>query len=346
MAEEGTRLSRDEHRDLYRLVLLTRRLEERMGKLFRQNKIVGGLYRSTGQEAGAVGVAYATTPRDWVCPMIRDMGMSLARGWDPYAVLSQFMAKGDSPTRGRDGNLHFGSLSRRQPAPISHLGALLPVAAGLALSARMKGEDSVAVACTGDGGTSTGAFHEALNMIGAMDLPCVIVAQDNKWAYSTPIDKQMGCDSLADRAKAYGIPTMAADGNDIEDVVLTTRAALGHARRGDGPVYLVLDTFRICGHAEHDDARYVPRETMERWKALDPIDRHRGRMLDLGILDRAGIQEVEAEVDATLAACVERALAAPEADAAEVERWVYFDPTDPRDTGVLPTWPGREEVAG
>lgn len=327
---DGTRLGRGEHRDLHYYMALTRRLEARMGALFRQNKIVGGLYRSTGQEAGAVGVGYAAAERDWVAPMIRDMGMSLVRGWDPYAVLSQFMALGDSPTRGRDGNLHFGSLARRQPAPISHLGSLISVSAGIALAAKMRGEDTVVITTIGDGGTSTGAFHEGMNLIGAQHLPCVVIGQDNKWAYSTPIAEQMGCKTLEERAVAYGIPASRADGNDIEDVVLATRAAVAKARAGQGPSFLVLDTFRACGHAEHDDAGYIPAEEKERWKALDPIDRHRGRMLELGIFDRAGVQAIYDEAEAAIDAAVDRALKAPKPDPAEVGRWVYASEDDPR----------------
>jgi TPP-dependent pyruvate/acetoin dehydrogenase alpha subunit len=333
MSDAKTSLSRDEHRDLHYFMVLTRGLEDRMGKLFRQNKIVGGLYRSTGQEGGAVGCAYALRETDWLGPMIRDMGSSLVRGWDPYAVLSQFMARGDSPTMGRDGNLHFGSLAMRQPACISHLGTLVPVMAGVTLAARMRGEDTVAMTMVGDGTTSTGVFHEGMNFIAVQNLPVVIVGQDNKYAYSTPISKQMGCEKLADRALSYGMTTMAADGNDVEEVLVTARAAVEHARRGDGPVFLVLDTMRMCGHAEHDDARYVPPEIFERWRALDPIDRHRGRVLELGVLTRAEIAEVIDETQDAIETAVERALKAPDADATDVHRWVYAEGDDPRGTG-------------
>lgn len=328
-----TTLTRDEHRELHYFMVLTRALEDRMGKLFRQNKIVGGLYRSTGQEAGAVGCAFALEERDWLGPMIRDMGSSLVRGWDPYDVLSQFMARGDSPTLGRDGNLHFGSIAKRQPACISHLGTLVPVMAGVTLAARMRGEDTVAMTMVGDGTTSTGVFHEGMNFIAVQNLPVVIIGQDNKWAYSTPSSSQYAIERLEDRALAYNMKTMSADGNDVEEVVVAARAAVAHARAGDGPVFLVLDTMRMCGHAEHDDARYVPPEMFARWKALDPIDRHRGRMIDLGVLTRAEVADVVAEAETVVDACAERALAAPDADPSTVADWVYYDPADPRPTG-------------
>ncbi len=344
MGEDGTRLSRDEHRRLHFYMVLTRKLEERMGKLFRQNRIVGGLYRSTGQEACAVGVGFACQPRDWIAPLIRDLGWSLVRGWDPYDVLAQFTARGDAPTLSRDGNLHFGSLAMRQIAPISHLGALVPVMAGIAMAARMRGEDTVAVTAVGDGATSTGAFHEGMNLIAVRGLPCVVVGQDNRYAYSTPIAAQMACRSLEERALAYGMKVMSADGNDIEDVVVTAREAMAHARDGRGPVFLVLHTFRMCGHAEHDDARYVPPEEMSHWKALDPIDRHRGRVMDLGLLSRAEVTEIQADADAAIDEAVERVLAAADADPALVGRWVYAEPGDPRVES--PAWKIRGQEAG
>lgn len=331
--EPETRLGREEHRELHYYMVLTRALEDRMGILFRQGKIVGGLYRSRGQEAGAVGCAYALRETDWIGPMIRDMGASLVRGWEPYAVLSQFMARGDSPTLGRDGNLHFGSLAKRQPACISHLGTLIPVMAGVTLAARMRGEDTVAMTMVGDGTTSTGVFHEGMNFLAVQKLPVVVVGQDNKYAYSTPSAKQYAIERLEDRALAYGMATMSVDGNDIEDVVLAARAAVARARGGAGPVFLVLDTFRMMGHAEHDDASYVPPELTARWKALDPIDRHRGRLIELGLLTRPEIQEVVDEAAAAVEEAVDRALSAPDADPSTVARWVYQDPEDPRDTG-------------
>lgn len=328
-----TRLSRIEHRALHYFMVLTRVLEERMGMLFRQDRIVGGLYRSTGQEAGAVGCAFALEERDWIGPMIRDMGSSLVRGWEPYDILSQFMARGDSPTMGRDGNLHFGSLARRQPACISHLASFVPVMGGIALAARMRGEDSVCMTMVGDGSTSLGVFHEGMNFLAVQKLPVVVVGQDNKWSYSTPQESQFAVSRLEERALAYGMRTRTIDGNDVEDVVLATREAVDLARAGHGPTFLVLDTMRICGHAEHDKAGYVPPEMLERWKALDPIDRHRGRLLDLGILDRREIQEIRQEAESVVEAAVERALEAPDADPATLERWVFHDPSDPRETG-------------
>ncbi len=333
MSELRTRLTRDEHRTLHYFMVLTRTLEERMGILFRQNKIVGGLYRSTGQEGGAVGCAYALKETDWLGPMIRDMGASLVRGWEPYDVLSQFMARGDSPTLGRDGNLHFGSLAKRQPACISHLGTLLPVMAGVALAARMRGEDTVCMTMVGDGTTSTGVFHEGMNFLSVQKLPVVVVGQDNKWAYSTPSNAQYAIEKLEDRALAYNMKTMSADGNDVEEVLLKSREAIQYARNGGGPVFLVLDTMRMCGHAEHDDARYVPPEEFARWKALDPIDRHRGKMLDFGLFNHMEVEEIVKEAQAAVEEATERALAAPDADPSTVGKWVYYDPDDPRPWG-------------
>jgi TPP-dependent pyruvate/acetoin dehydrogenase alpha subunit len=204
---------------------------------------------------------------------------------------------------------------------------------GVALAARMRGEDTVCMTMVGDGSTSLGVFHEGMNFLAVQKLPVVVVGQDNKWSYSTPQARQFSIRRLEERALAYGMRSLTVDGNDVEDVVLAAREAISLAREGQGPTFLVLDTMRMCGHAEHDDAAYIPPEMWARWKALDPIDCHRGKLLDLGILDRREVQEIQEEAKAEIEVAVERALAAPEADPSKVGKWVFFDPEDPRTTG-------------
>ena len=239
---------------------LNRMLEERLGNLYRQGKVVGGLYSSRGQEATSVGSAYALEPQDFMGPLIRNLGSMLVRGVQPREVMMQYMAKGGSPTGGKDGNTHFGDLSRGLVAPISMLGALIPVMAGVALAGRMQGRDLVALTYIGDGGTSTGDFHEGLNLAAVLGVPLVVIAEHNGYAYSTPTSRQMRIQDIAARAAAYGIPGEIVDGNDVLAVHAVTKRAVERARAGGGPTLIESKTFRMKGHAEHDDAGYVPPE--------------------------------------------------------------------------------------
>ena len=226
-----TTLGRDDQLRLYHFMKLTRMVEARLGNLYRQGKVVGGLYSSLGQEATAVGSAYALGPGDFMGPLIRNLGSMLVRGVQPREVMAQYLAKGASPTGGKDGNTHFGDLSRGLVAPISMLGALIPVMAGVALAGRMQGQDLVALTYIGDGGTSTGDFHEGLNFAAVQNLPLVVVAENNGYAYSTPVAMQMRIKHIAARAAAYGIPGEICDGNDVLAVYEATRRAVERARR-------------------------------------------------------------------------------------------------------------------
>src|ERR1022692_2401907 len=199
-------LTREQHHELYYFMRLNRELEEQMVRLFRQNKIVGGLYSSLGQEAISVGTAYALGPGDWIAPMIRNIGALLVRGFKPRDILTQHMARFTSPTQGKDSGSHFGDLYiRHVVSPISMLGDLIPVMTGVAMGGRYLGQKIVAVTWIGDGGSSTGAFHEGLNFAASQKAPFVLILENNQWAYSTPVKRQVPVKNLADRAKAYGI---------------------------------------------------------------------------------------------------------------------------------------------
>jgi TPP-dependent pyruvate/acetoin dehydrogenase alpha subunit len=267
-------LTRDQQLELYYFMKLNRELEEQMVRLFRQNKIVGGLYPSLGQEAISVGTAYALGPDDWIAPMIRNIGALLVRGFKPRDVLTQHMARYTSPTRGKDGTSHFGDLKTRHVvAPTSVLGDLIPIMTGVAMAGRYLGQKIVTMTWIGDGGTSTGTFHEGLNLASVQKAPFVLIVENNQWAYSTPVEKQSGLKDLADRARAYGMRSEIVDGNDVLEVVRTTRAAVEHARAGKGPVLVEAKTMRMLGHAQHDAAEYVPQLTREEWKRRDPLAR-------------------------------------------------------------------------
>src|SRR5262245_55869545 len=269
----ATSLGREQQLELYRYLKLNRMTEDRLGNLYRQGKVVGGLYSSRGQEAVSVGSAYALAPQDVLAPLIRNLGALFVRGVQPREVMMQYMARGGGPTGGKDGNVHFGDLARGLVAPISMLGALIPVMAGVALAGRMQKKDLVALTYIGDGGTSTGDFHEGLNLASVLQVPFVLVAEHNGYAYSTPTSRQMRVKDIVVRAAAYGIPGEIVDGNDVLAVYEVTRRAVERARAGGGPMLIEAKTFRMKGHAEHDDAGYVPRPVFEEWKKRDPIDR-------------------------------------------------------------------------
>src|SRR6266545_1643103 len=230
-----TELPRERQLELYRFMKLNRMTEDRLGNLYRQGKVVGGLYSSRGQEATSVGSAYALAPQDFIGPLIRNLGAMLVRGIKPREVMMQYMAKSDSPTGGKDCNTHFGDLARGLVAPISMLGALIPVMTGIALAARMQKKDAVALTWIGDGGTSTGDFHEGLNLAAVLNVPFVLIAENNGWAYSTPTARQMRIKDIVVRAASYGIAGEMVDGNDVLAVYEATRRAVERARGGGGP---------------------------------------------------------------------------------------------------------------
>lgn len=275
-------------------------VEEKLGNLYRQGKVVGGLYRSLGQEACSVGSAYALERGDIFTPLIRNLGAIFVRGARPRDVFAQYMAKATGPTRGRDLNLHFGWLSDEgsMPSVVSMLGDMIPILTGAVIAERMKGRQTVALTWIGDGGTSTGAFHEGFNFACVQKAPLVLVVENNKWAYSTPTRKQTANPRFVDRARAYGCFGEQVDGNDVLAVYETTRRAIARARRGDGPTLIEADTMRMRGHAEHDDMKYVPREMLDEWAGRDPLAGYERRLLENGTATRDELEQIAAELDA------------------------------------------------
>src|SRR5437870_3897985 len=271
----GVVLSPDQLLEIYYYLRLTRTLEERLVALYRQTKVIGGLFRSLGQEGESVATAYALERgrnKDILSPLIRNLGSLLVMGAQPIEILRQYMAKADSPTHGRELNVHFNDLEKGYLGQISHLGDMIPVMAGIALSFKLRGELRVGLVYIGDGGTSTGTFHEGLNFAAVQRVPLVVIGEYNHWAYSTPPEKQFAVRQLADKAKAYGIPAVTVDGNDVLAVYEATKRAVERARRGEGVQFLEVLTYRRKGHAEHDDQPYVPPGEVERWaRDDDPI---------------------------------------------------------------------------
>jgi TPP-dependent pyruvate/acetoin dehydrogenase alpha subunit len=318
-----------ERADLLRLhwfMRLTRAIEDRTRALYNEGQIVGAVYTGAGMEATSVGAAYALAPGDVVAPLHRDLGAHLVRGTTPREVFCQWLGRGNAPTGGRDSRLHFGDMRRRLIVPATGIvGATLPVAVGTALAAKLRGEGRVTLAFIGDGGTSTGDFHEALNFAASVGVPFVCVVENNGYAYSTPTAIQTPLPSLAQRAAAYGIPSTSVDGNDALAVYDVAREAIEHARAGGGPSLIEARTFRMSGHSEADLAAYVPDDLLVAWAERDPIARFEAALLAGGTLtedERAAIlARVAAEVDDGVAF----AQASPPPDPATLAIHVYSD---------------------
>lgn len=319
-------LTKKQHLELYYWMQLNRKLEDLLTTLFRQNKIVGGLYSSLGQEAISVGSAYALEPRDWLAPMIRNVGAVLVKGFRPRDILMQYMAKADSPTGGKDGTAHFGDLKQRRViSPISMLGDLIPVMTGIGLGARYLGRDEVTMTWIGDGGSSTGVFHEGLNFAAVQKAPLVLILENNLWAYSTPTYLQAPLTDFADRARAYGIPGVIVDGNDVVAVYETTEQAVARARHGEGPTLIEAKTFRRQGHAQHDPAHYVPDWMRKEWEAKDPISRYENYLTQHRLWTEKETEDILARIDRELKEELAAAEASPLPPPARAAEGVYCD---------------------
>ncbi len=298
-------------------MLLTRLTEERIVKLFRQGQTLGSVYRSLGQEATACATALALGPDDVIAPLIRNLGAMLVRGATPLEVFLQYLGRATGPSGGREHNNHFGSVARGIIAPTSMLGALIPIMAGVALSFRQRGEQRVAMTWIGDGGSSTGAFYEGLNLAVVQRLPLIVVGEANGFAFSTPPERQMA-GHLSERAQ--GAHTLTVDGNDAAAVYEAATAARNHCLAGLGPVFLVCETFRLSGHAEHDDQRYVDPELLAQWAERDPLPRFEAWLAARDWRPEPGLaQRLEAELLAT----AEAALTAPWPDPATLTQGLF-----------------------
>jgi TPP-dependent pyruvate/acetoin dehydrogenase alpha subunit len=339
----AAKLSRQQFIDLYYYMRLNREVEETMTRLFRQNKIVGGLYASLGQEAISVGTAYALEKRDWMAPMIRNIGALLVKGVPPRDIFTQHMAKYTSPTKGKDGTSHFGDLENLHiVSPISMLGDLIPVMTGVAMAGRYLGQKLVAMTWIGDGGSSTGVFHEGLNLAASQKAALVLILENNLWAYSTPVRRQVPIENLADRAKAYGISSYIVDGNDVVAVYSTAKEAVERARSGEGPILIEAKTFRRRGHAQHDPAEYVPKDQRAYWDKRDPIALYEKFLTEKKLLDGKGKKEIEDEIVRLLEKEREFAEDSPLPPPETADQGVYC--TGPECHNIQPRWerPKRE----
>jgi pyruvate dehydrogenase E1 component alpha subunit/2-oxoisovalerate dehydrogenase E1 component alpha subunit len=275
-------LNKQQCLEIYRWMVLNRKMEQSLENLYKQGKVVGGVYFGLGQEACSCASAYALAKEDWLAPMIRNQGALLVRGFTPRDMMMQYMAKADSPTKGRDGTSHFGDIYERNVvSPISMLGDLIPVMAGVALGARLQGRNIAVMTYIGDGGQSTGVTYEGINLAAVQNLGLVLLVESNLWAYSTPSEMQYKVTDLAERAIAYGIPSVIIDGTDACQVYDSAHEAVERAHRGEGPTLIEAKMMRMKGHAIHDAADYVPKPMFDYWRRRDPITRFENYLISV-----------------------------------------------------------------
>jgi 2-oxoisovalerate dehydrogenase E1 component len=336
-------LDPDRLRALYRALLLPRLIEEKALLLLRQGRL-SKWFSGMGQEAIAVGVAWALEAEDWILPMHRNLGVFTTRGVDLGRLFRQLFGKDGGFTKGRDRTFHFGLPEKRIVGMISHLGAMLPVADGLGLAAQLRGRRTVAAAFTGDGATSEGDFHEAVNLAAVWRLPVLFVIENNQYGLSTPVAEQYACKDLAERGVGYGVPGVVVDGNDVLAVVEAVSRAADRARRGDGPTILEFKTFRMRGHEEASGTAYVPKQLFEEWALKDPLLRFEAWLAERRLMDTTGVQALRAEMKPQIDALVEEALAAPDpvSTAKKELADVYAPPVVLRPAGAAPPSPATE----
>ncbi len=340
-ADAGTGVRASEHLTLedrvwlLRGMLMMRGLEARAMNLYRQGKVPGSFYDGFGQEAVSAGSAFAMAAEDRLCILHRDLAAHIIRGVTPERILGQYLGRAIGPTGGRDGNVHFGDRTLGCVGMVSMLPDMMLVATGMAMAFKLRGEHRCALTWFGDGSTSRGDFHEAMNWAGLQQLPVIFILENNQYAYSTPLDKQFAVDPVR-RADAYGFVGVKVDGNDVEAMFDATRAARVRALAGEGPTLIEAVTMRMHGHAAHDDMKYVPRAQVEYWRERDPIDRQEHRLRELGV----DVDGLRAQVSAEIEDATARALAAPMPDPATVTDGVFCETeAEPLGDGIA-RWSG------
>ena len=313
--------------EIYRWMVLNRKMEQALENLYKQGKVVGGVYFGLGQEACSCASAFALGKDDWLAPMIRNQGSLLVRGFEARDMMMQYMAKADSPTKGRDGTSHFGDISQRNVvSPISMLGDLVPVMAGVALGARLQGRNIAVMTYIGDGGQSTGVTYEGINFAAVQNLGLVLLVESNLWAYSTPSEMQYRVQDLAERAIGYGIPGVIVDGTDACQVYDAAHEAVERAHSGEGTTLIEAKMMRMKGHAIHDAADYVPKPMFEYWRRRDPIARFENYLVNVKKwLTPQEHQKLISEIESYLEKEREFAVNSPMPSPESAEGGVYCD---------------------
>jgi len=319
---------------LLRAMLTMRGIEERAMTLYRQGKVPGSFYDGYGQEAVSAGPAWAMAAEDRLCVLHRDLAAHIIRGVTPARIFAQYMGREGGVTGGRDGNVHFGDRTKGCAGMVSMLPDMMLVATGIAMAFKLRGERRCALTWFGDGSTSRGDFHEAMNWAGVQKLPVIFVLENNQYAYSTPLESQFAVNPV-ERAATYGFPGLTVDGNDCEAMFEATRQARERALAGEGPTLIEAVTMRMHGHAAHDDMKYVPKAQIEEWKAKDPIDRQVQRLEALGV----DVEALRAEVREAIEQGVQEALAMPMPDGDTAAARLFADEPALLEDGDAP-WSG------
>jgi TPP-dependent pyruvate/acetoin dehydrogenase alpha subunit len=317
-------LSDEDRRALLSYMIAAREFDHAMIRLYRQGRAFGGVYAQIGNEATSVGASFALDrSRDVIFPMHRDIGMHFVFGASLGQLMLNFLARSGSQMRGTDGTGHYADPTLRIYGNISHLAAMMPVAAGYALAARMRGQDIVVLTTIGDGGCNVGEFHEAMNFAAVQKLPLIVIIENNQYAYSTPRELEYACERLSDRAIGYGCPGVTIDGTDVELVYDTVRTYVERARKGGGPALIETVTMRMRGHAEHDDFRYVPRPMLEYWERRDPLRRYEAFLLERGIVTRELLEDLHRQTLQRMTDAIDAALEQPYPPPEEAFRNVF-----------------------
>jgi len=310
--------------ELYYWMRLTRTFDEMMVALWKQGRGVGGTFSQRGHEAIGVGSAYALAAGDFIAPMHRDLGAYLVRGMEPGRIFGNLLGRAVGVSAGRDANLHgMGDLNLSIAGFVSHLPQSLGVAVGAAMAFTLRRQTYVALTYTGDGASSSGMFHEALNLAALENAPVNVIVENNQYAYSTPLAQQMRNPNIAARAAAYGMPGVVVDGNDVDAVYAVTQEAVARARAGGGPTLIEAKTMRMRGHAIHDGAEYVPADLLAAWEARDPVLTYGERLLEAGVTDTVELEEIGQRCAVEIAAAIAFAESAPLPDPATVTQGVY-----------------------
>jgi len=328
-------LTREDRAKLLRYMLMMRLSEERAITLYRQGKVPGSFYDGRGQEAISVGASFPLGPKDRLCILHRDLGAHFVRGVTPDRYLANFMGRSGGVTGGKDGNMHFGDRKLGCVGMVSMLPDMAQVATGVALAFKMRREPRVALTFFGEGATANGQWHEAMNFAGIHRLPAVFVLENNKFAYSTPQELEYAVDPV-ERAEGYGFPGVSVDGNDVEAVFESARAAVEGAREGGGPTLIECHTMRMHGHGAHDDMSYVPDELLGEWERRDPIDRYAKRLLEEFGFDQGEVDSIRTEVEQLVAECTEKALASPMPEPEAATDGVFAEQWEPLGDGQAP----------
>lgn len=315
---------------VHRALVRARLAEERLEVLLRQGHVGGGVYRSLGQEGGAVGAALALRRRtdgtgDIIAQTIRSTGAVFLMGGTPLDYFRQYLARVTGPTRGREANVHWCDFRRGLLGPVSPLGTMVEVMAGITLAFRLQGAPRVGLVFAGDGASSTGAWHEGLNFAAVRRCPMVLMVEANRWAFSTPTSRQTRVESFLEKCPGYGITGVGVDGTDVLEVFEATRGAVERARSGEGVQMVELRYYRRMGHAQHDGQEYVDPRELEAWKARDPIDRFRARLLENESVSEADVRRLEAGVAAEVDEAAEKAVLEPRPEGEEALAGVWTD---------------------